>query len=84
MISNNVGLLWCGAPPHIWPYVSFTTFTTFTTATSPQSPCKLLQGALSTETAASYPAWREERRGKMDYNCSDLGLTALSPSPSAD
>lgn len=60
-LQQGVRLLWCSAPPHIWPYVSFTTFTTFTTAVSPQSRGEMLQGALNTETAASCPAWREKR-----------------------
>lgn len=82
-LQQGVRLLQCSTLPRIWPYVSFTAFTTFTTAVSPQSQGELLQGALSTETEASYPAWREEKRGKVDCNCSDLVLTTLSPSPSA-
>lgn len=82
-LQQGVRLPWCSTTPHIWPYVSFTTSTTFPTVASPQSPGEPLQGSLSDETASSYPAWREEKRGKMDCNCSDLGLTVLSPSPSA-
>lgn len=78
-LQQGVRLPWCSAPPHIWPYVSFTTFTTFTTAISPQSLGELPQGALSPGTAASYPAWREN--GEDGLQLFGIGLDCNCTKP---